>query len=106
MHGDIAYKYSIYIADGRSFAIPASGDLVPDVLPFGWFYLITPSFATALDRSLDCLYSFIWFDIPVKDKTSHAFQRNRGFQQRRCRSMGHNVVVMGMCPQVCEFSVF
>lgn len=34
-------------------SLPAMEDLlVPDVLPFGWFYLITLSFATALDRSL------------------------------------------------------
>ncbi|XP_027506248.1 putative glycerol kinase 5 isoform X3 [Corapipo altera] len=31
----------------------------------------------ALDRSLECLHSFIWFDSPVKDKTSHAFQRSK-----------------------------
>lgn len=56
-------------------SLPAMEDLlVPDVLPFGWFYLTLP-FASALDRSLECLHSFIWFDIPVKDKTSHAFQR-------------------------------
>lgn len=34
-------------------SLPAMEDLlVRDVLPFGWFYLITLSFATALDRSL------------------------------------------------------
>lgn len=33
--------------------------LVPDVLLFGWFYLVTLSFATALDRPLGCLHSFM-----------------------------------------------
>lgn len=49
--------------------------LVPVVLPLGWFYLVTLSFATALDRPLECLHSFMWFDSPVKDKTSRALQR-------------------------------
>lgn len=33
--------------------------LVPDVLLLGWFYLVTLSFATALDRPLGCLHSFM-----------------------------------------------
>lgn len=69
---NIQYKLLVVVLP----LLPAMEDLlVPDALPFGWFYLITLSFATALDRSLECLHSFIWCDIPVKDKTSHAFQR-------------------------------
>lgn len=59
-------------------SLPAMEDLlVPDVLPFGWFYLITLSFATALYRSLECLHSFIWFGNPVKKKDQPRFPESK-----------------------------
>ncbi|OPJ79104.1 hypothetical protein AV530_005035 [Patagioenas fasciata monilis] len=57
----------------------------------------------ALDRPLRCLHSFLWFDSPVKDKTRD--QVNGGFQQRRCRSMGHSCC--GNCvPNLCPSDLY
>lgn len=79
--------------------LPVMDDLVPDVLPFGWFYfIITPFLCYSIDPSpwSASTPSFgLIFQEKIRPVMLSRDKGNWGFQQRRCRSMGRGCCVNG-----------